>query len=223
MQIIVPLKPKSFEALKKNLESLDSRINIIEIWIDQIINEFMQNPRKAMEARSLLKKIQKETGIQFLAVCKSPLEKGSFIGTPDQKVMILNQFLRLGGNFVDLDIYQNPKNEISKIRSEKLWLSFHDFENANLLQIKNIHEDMKILNPYLYKFAITPKTEEELESFISWAQTFKDTRAIFTTMGKFGKIGRERLKDISWGNFLALDEDSKTANGQQTLDEFFEK
>jgi len=222
MKIIIPLNLNSFKELKHVLENLNPQINIVEIWIDKLINEFMQHPRKALEARNILKKIQREKDIQFLAVCKTPLEKGNFLGTPEQKIQILKQFLSLGGNFIDLDIRQNSKNLIDKIPGKKLWLSFHDFEGLNLESIKIIYKGMQDFDPYLYKFAVTPQSETELNNFIAWAEEFTDIRAIFTTMGKFGEEGRARLKNITWGGFFALDEGHKTASGQMTLNEFLE-
>jgi len=64
MKIIIPLNVSSFEDLKKTLQNLDPHIDIIEIWIDRLINEFIKNPGKALEARKILKEIQKEKNIQ---------------------------------------------------------------------------------------------------------------------------------------------------------------
>ena len=216
MKIIVPLNCNTVFALKESLSQIDGRVDIVEIWLDQIFQEFAANPMLALEIKRNLQHIQNTHGVQFTAVCKTSAENGRFGGDVFERQKILFQFLKLGGDFIDLDISQNPPEIINQIPNEKLWLSFHNFKDANLENIKTQYKAMKKFTPFLYKFAVTPKNKKELEDFINFAKNFSE-QGIFTTMGALGSQGRDNLVNLTWGGFYALNEESKTADGQPTL------
>jgi len=99
-------------------------------------------------------------------------------------------------------------------------LSFHDFQSLPK-NITEIFEKMQQFSPAIYKFAVTPKSRENLADFYKFTQQdfFTKNPAIFTTMGKFGIEGREFLKNKTWGGFYAINQDFKTASGQLCLDD----
>lgn len=217
MKIIVPLKSKTWLELKSKLAKITAEVDIIEIWLDEIFVDFMRQPQVLDEVTTTLQQMKQSLGLEVLAVCKTRLENGKFGGNYQQRFEILSLFLKLGGDLVDFDVTQNPKETLRQIPSEKLWCSLHDF--------KGIPEDleaqartMRTIGPAMYKFAVTPQSELELEQFIQFAETFTaQNQAIFTTMGEYGVMGREKLKNITWGGFYALDESEVTASGQPTL------
>ncbi len=219
MKVIVPLNFSSTSELKTALLELNEQVDMIEIWLDQIFQEFLQNPILALEVRKWILEAKQKFGLEVLAVCKQTSEKGKFPGNSHQRVQILNQFLQLGGDFVDVDINQNSSQDISHISNGKCWLSFHDFEGANIDTIRNKYEEMKSFSPFLYKFAVTPKNENEIKSFVAFAKDFPEPRTIFTTMGSLGSQGRSELVKHTWGGFFALNEELKTASGQPTLND----
>lgn len=211
MKIIVPIQPHSFEDFEVLVKKIDNRTDIIEVWLDRIdnISLFLQKL-----------KTQKIINIPLLGVCKRPKEKGIFKGSENDRVEILQSFLMVGGNFVDLDVTKNSQQNIKKIDPQKLILSFHDFEKVPK-NLETIFEEMKAFNPFIYKFAVTPNTKEELANFLIFAQQKSKTskKFIFTTMGAFGKVGRKKLSSISFAGFYALNSESKTASGQLCLDD----
>ncbi len=218
MKVIVPLHPKNFVELIDLVSRINHKVDIVEIWLDQIFSEFVENPNLIFEAKTLLKKVKQTFGVEVLATCKSPTEKGAFVGSSEERLMVLQNFLRLGGDFVDLDILKNTGDVVAQIPSENLWLSFHHFEENPdpLPDLEGLFHHMQTFNPFLYKFAIAPKDQAELEAFILFAKTFPE-RGVFTTMGLLGSQGREKLVPISWGGFYALDENHLTATGQSLL------
>lgn len=216
MKIIVPLRPSSTAELEILLKQITSKVDIVEIWLDQLVQALMMNPGLIPQVQTLLQKTKTKHNVQYLGVCKTPAEQGSFAGNPAQRIQVLQHFLELGGDYVDLDVSQNPAQLISQIPSDKLWLSFHDFTWANQDIINLRYQAMQAFKPVLCKFAVTPENELDLQGFINFAKEFKG-EAIFTTMGALGGEGREQLKPYTWGAFYALSPEQTTASGQPSL------
>jgi 3-dehydroquinate dehydratase-1 len=210
MKIITPLRPHNFTEFLRLYQQINHRAHIIELWLDAV-----ENIDDFLEVFQAFK--EKNTPEQFLAVCKSPDQKGTFDGNNETRIEILKKFLNADGDFIDLDVTTFTLEQISSLNSNKLVCSFHDFTSVPD-NLPEIYENMKILNPAIYKFAITTNTNDEWEKFHQFVKRFpKDIKSIFTTMGKLGNIGRQKLKSNTWGQFYALNEDSKTATGQLTL------
>ncbi len=213
MKIICPIRPSNFTNFLENLEKINNRADIIEIWLDSIddIDFFLKNFQKFKE--------KNKNNLKFLAVCKTKKENGNFEGTPKERCLVLQKFLKFGGNFIDIDITQNSENEIKKFSSKNLILSFHDFEGISS-DLENIFEEMKKFKPFVYKFAVTTNNKKDLKKFLEFVKNFpKEKKAIFTTMGKYGQIGRGQIGQKFWGGFFAIDKKSTTASGQMTLED----
>lgn len=242
MKKIIPIRPKSAEELAKMIQKIDNKADIIEIWLD----------RNADELIPVIKKIRSEThqapdAPKFLAVCKTPEEKGIFLGSMEQKLSILQKFLDAGGEYIDVDFGRFPERLTDQLPSEKLWISWHDFYGLPK-NIESIVQNTCSKKPFLIKLAVTCNTEEELNTFIKFVKNIHSIRRTnstslpethqdlktncnlslpktesqkfcFTTMGEFGGMGRKILREenLTWGEFYALDEKSKTAAGQSVL------
>ncbi len=210
MKIICPIRPRNFKEFKNLVSKINNRADIIEVWIDQVSDDFFKKFKTFEKGK-----------MKFLAVCKQIQEKGHFVGNSIDRVEQLKKFLLSGGRFVDLDITQNKKEAIEKIDTKKLILSFHDFNGVSD-NLKEILQSMRALNPVIYKFAVTVNTRSDLDKFMAFIQKFPPhKKAIFTTMGKFGKEGRKQIGEKSWGQFFALDKESTTASGQRTVEDIF--
>jgi len=134
---------------------------------------------------------------------------------------MLQKFLKAGGNLVDLDVKKNEEGLIRQIPSDKLLLSYHNFDKLPN-NIDDIVVQMYFLSPKICKFAVTPNDPISLELFLSFVKNFPtDQSAIFTTMGPLGKEGRESIEALgkSWGRFVALDKNNRTDPSQKVLDE----
>jgi len=216
-KIIVPLRARTWNELVPKLDQLTEQVDIVEIWIDQLFMDFLRNPTILPQVATKMQKLKKDFNINTLAVCKSAAEGGQFGGNAGQRIELLQSFLQLSGDMVDVDLRHNHKDLIRKLPKEQRWVSLHDFEGVPE-DLEHLARDMKLLQPQVYKFAVTPRDEAELASFIDFAKGFAtDQTTIFTTMGPLGAEGRERLKGITWGAFYALNETERTATGQPTL------
>jgi 3-dehydroquinate dehydratase len=116
MKKIIPIRPRSSAELENLLQKIGSKADIIEIWLD----------RNADELIPVIKKIRSETyqapdAPKFLAVCKTPEEKGIFLGSMEQKLLILQKFLDAGGDYIDVDFGRFPIELTNQLPNEKLW------------------------------------------------------------------------------------------------------
>ncbi len=220
MRIIVPIRPRTIAEFKKFVQKINGRADVIEVWLDS----FSLSSRTCFGISEMLNQVQhdkvsQDRSLKFLGVCKSPEERGTFAGTPEERIKVLQKFLDAGGDLVDLDVVRNEEKWIRKLPAKKLILSFHDFEKVPK-NLEEIFAQMQKLNPRMYKFAVTTNAQPELENFLQFVKTFpKGQDAIFTTMGKLGREGRKQIENLkkSWGEFVAIDENHRTAEGQKTL------
>jgi len=215
MKIIVPLRPRSTAELEILLPQLDERVDIVEIWLDVLVQELMFAPTLIPLVQRLLEAARTKFNMQFLGVCKMPAEKGGFPGNKNERIQVLQHFLQLGGDFVDLDVLQNSADDMAAIPSEKLWLSCHSFTTVPT-DLEGLKAKMDSFNPAFTKFAVSPENQAQLEQFINFAATCAQP-SLFTTMGELGAEGREQLKSYTYGAFYALSPDKATASGQPSL------
>jgi len=209
MKTIVPICPRNFIEFRNLLARIGARADWIEIWFDRI-----ENPIKFLEKFAKIPRCK----TKFLATCKPPAERGKFIGDPATRTKIFQKFLVSGGNAIDFDIVGAKESEICTFPSDRLFLSFHDFERVPE-NLPEIFGKMQKFHPKIYKFAVTVNNKTSLEKIMNFAKNFPKKNAIFTTMGAFGVEGRQKLKKYSWARFVALDATSRTATGQEILSE----
>ena len=207
MRTIVPLRPHNADELLEMVEQIGNRASWIEVWLDQFEGDI---PR--IESH------------KFIGCCKTPAERGNFLGSSEEKIEILQKFLKSGGDLVDLDVERVKENLIHQIPSNKLILSYHDFVGDADLRplLDDILIKMYFLSPAICKFSVAVNDPVSLELFLDFVQKFPSNQpALFTTMGTLGREGRDRIEALkkSWGRFIALDKDSKTDASQKILDE----
>jgi 3-dehydroquinate dehydratase len=220
MKKIIPIRPRSAEELKNFIQKIGTKADIIEIWLDRNAEELIDWIKKF---RSNSK--QTTDAPKFLGVCKTPEEKGIFLGSMEQKLLVLQKFLDAGGDYVDVDFGRFPEDLTDQLPSKKLWLSWHNFFGLPN-DINDIVEKMGKNNPFLIKLAVTCNGDDQLEKFIAFIKknrsmlhldqgelpkaegiesknTPSSSRAsdsitpnfIFTTMGAFGAMGRKILRE----------------------------
>lgn len=212
MKIIVPIRPRSFVEYYSLVEKINNRAHFIEVWLDQLEHESFFDTMDQILPPSC----------KLIGCCKMDNEGGEFGGSEKDRVKILRDFLDAGGNFVDLNITTNSAENIRKIPSKNLILSFHDFYKVPE-NLSEIFEYMKIFSPSVYKFSVTTNNEDSLEKFLTFVKNFSsDEKIIFSTMGNLGTTGRAKIQEMqkSWAEFVAVDSLHQTAPGQRTLDSF---
>lgn len=212
-KICIPIiAPTTIEALKA-CNQLSNEIDLIEIWIDKILDE--EN----------ISSLIKHCPYPVLAVCKTPKERGNFLGSTNERVNILISAAEAGASYVDIDI-ETSINEIDRLKKSipqqcKLILSFHDFESTpakNKLEI--LFKKAQEISPNsIIKIATFCNTIEDAIVLLELLKQYASSqKMIVLGMGEYGSITRILGPHLgSLINFCSKDKSSSTAPGQLTV------
>ena len=91
MLICTPIQVTSQKEAKKTLTALKGKVDMAEIWLDQI---------KDLNVADLLK----NKPLPVICVCKKAIEKGGFKGTYNEVISVLISALRHGSDYIDVPL-----------------------------------------------------------------------------------------------------------------------
>lgn len=216
MKICIPIRETPFKKALLKIKKAQKYADFVEIWFDRF--------RSATEMKALMKASRKPV----IAVCRGPVEKGSFEGTERERIALLEEAVHCGAAFMDCGI-QTKLPHIKKIKTTcerfgaKLIISKHFWNDTpSLARLEATIKRAKKLGAAIVKIATTVKRWEDnviLFELTARAQAGGD-RVVILGMGEKGKISRVGCPLL--GGFLtyvALDQNSKTAAGQLTVQE----
>lgn len=214
--ICIPIRAKTENELKNKIKKAHHYADIIEIWLDQFIS-------------TDFKKITQLTNKPLIAVIKSKSEGGSYLGSQTEKINCLKNALFAGFSYLDIPI-QTPSREIisliaSKPKHTRLILSYHNFKSTpSLPTLKKICLKALALRADVIKIAtqITDIPQNLiLFDLISYVKNKYGKDIIVIGMGKNGIFSRIFAPYLgSYLTFVSLDQKSKTAPGQLTINEY---
>ena len=213
MLICTPIQEKTQKAVLKRLKELKGKVDLAEIWLDQV---------KDLDFKSLLKK----PFLPVICVCKKPSEKGAFKGTYIQLSGILKDACRHGARYVDIPLNM-PKNLNKKIvrnkGKSKIIISYHNFQKTpTLTWMLGKSEEMKKRGADIVKIAVMARSLEDTFTVITLAKLLQAQKIphILIAMGKKGVLSRI-LTPFLGGiiMFAPLIASKATASGQLTANE----
>ncbi len=161
----------------------------------------------------------------LIATNKSTANHGKFTGSEDKRQKILLDAARNGFEYVDADLsIPNMQELIASLKElgAKPIVSFHDFEQTPALsQLNKVLEEEIEAGAEVYKIVTTARRVEDnikILDFVSKAS--KKAKIVCFAMGELGKPSR-LLSPVfgAFFTFASLDEKSKTAKGQLTIQE----
>jgi 3-dehydroquinate dehydratase-1 len=220
MKICVPIKARNMAVLALNLKSAEEKVDMTEIWLDQISDLNLEN-------------IFKIRTKPMIGVVKSPKEFGLFIDSNEKRNIILKKFIELGGEYIDCRnnlkdfknfyFFQNLKKDFEF----KIIGSFHDFEKTPNFKILNkIIVQLNLLNVDIIKIATKVNCENDLKILGKSVEKILSLNkmSIVLGMGNLGKNTRlgKGIFSKNYLTFVALSEEGKTAEGQITVDEILD-
>ena len=196
---VIPLQkvPKMTKALKE--------ADVFEIWADKLSKK---DSEKIVYLAGKLKKplIYKVTAKDFLK---------------------LNKTVLIASEYIDIDS-ECAKSFIKKIKKEnakaKIIISHHDFKETPYdKEIKKIIAKMLKNKPDVIKLALFARSVSDSFRILDFLQDLnkKSIQSICIGMGEYGLL--TRLSGDLFGNYMsyfALDENSKSAPDQITIQEF---
>ncbi len=161
----------------------------------------------------------------LIATNKSTANHGKFTGSETERQKILLDAARNGFEYIDADLsIPNMRELIASLKElgAKPIVSFHDFERTPALsQLNKVLEEEIAAGAEVCKIVPTARRVEDnikILDFVSKAS--KKAKIVCFAMGELGKPSR-LLSPVfgAFFTFASLDEKSKTAKGQLTIQE----
>ena len=216
MKICTPIQEKTQSVTLKKLKTLKGKVDLAEVWLDQI---------KDLDLKSLIKKAP----LPLVLVCKKPSEKGAFRGSDADLTAILQNSCKLGAKYVDIPLSglkikdSGLRRVIRNKKHTKIIISHHDFKKTPSLSwmLKTANE-MKKRGADIVKIAVTARSLEDAFTVISLAQILQSEKIphILIAMGKKGILTRIITPFLGGTIMFAPLKTSKfTASGQLTVAE----
>lgn len=235
--LCLPIKPKSSLSALLQVRKCPGEIDAVEIWLDSL----KPSDRSRIKVATLIRGLSRMKPI--LAVCKNPLEKGSFTGSDAQKVDLLIAAAKAGAQWIDVGLHtkksqilrlskgtkcsnNNPScqgggaslREAGEVKT-RLIISHHDFKKTpSASQLKTLVKKIQILMPSVVKIATMVRTAEDNKRLITLAEHLKSKKQqhIIIGMGRLGAVTRVKSRQL--GNCMSfVSTGKKTAPGQLSI------
>lgn len=192
MTICVPLKCSSVtEVISKAKEAKRKGADLVEIWLDDLdekdIKQFEKIP------------------LPILCVDKT---------NPSSPPLI--KAMESGVDYVDIDIASSI--QLPDLNLTQLIISYHNFEETpDITTLKDIISNAKAKGADIIKIATQANKDEDNDTIFKALDLIQkeDLKGIALCMGPLGVRSRTENPNSLW-TYIALDEDSRTADGQLT-------
>ncbi len=229
-RLCIPLQAQTFEELETKISQAFGSADLVEIWLDQLPvaeKAGLEKLEKIIAAAHMLE-------MEVLLLLRSLAKK---------RFQTLLEAIKYGADFVDIDMTSNPAlikkivraaratgaARVSPSNRTSIILSCHNFTRTPpLVELKKIAASGKKLGADIVKIITTArKPRDNLVIFKLLAQSLAHPPAgvhahapalIAHCMGEYGKISRILAPFYgSYISYVALDQNSRTAPGQLTL------
>lgn len=187
----------NFKTLKSSLKkAAHLGADIVELRIDA----FPANKRE--ELLNILPTLVKGSPFQWIATIRRSQEQGpkkSPNYLSDQNRAKIFESVLPFVDFIDIEISAEKINRLLIQKAHKLKkrviLSYHDFKSIpSEERLKNLLRQFLRLKGDIFKVAATPKDEEELLIFLTFAAHHPEIQKAFIAMGEVGKISRTQAE-----------------------------
>lgn len=220
MRICIPIREESPRKAKEQIKKARSKLPkdcevLFEIWLDKF---------GAVIDKNDLSALFKFCKHKVIAVCKAPCEKGDFKGSRQEKAGVLEKAFAAGADFVDVDMEEGGGGWRGK--GGRLIISIHIWDKTpDLEDLIKLFNKAKRHGADVVKIAAFVKNWEDnatLFELVKRVSVYGKPKIIAIGMGEKGRISRIGCPLLgSYLTYVALDEKSKTAQGQPTLKKGF--
>ena len=220
--ICFPIQARTLAELKKKIQQLEKKADIIEIWIDQLRENLIT---------SQIKKLVSSCSKPLLIVNKPKEEQGNWHGSESDRIKKIIPWIHEKSAYVDVN-YRVKSTDLKKLRSAcspkssiQIILSYHNFESTpSLLTLQKIYNEAAKKEPDLIKivtFAQTPEDNKTIYELLLKNNHPQKIKLIAHTMGTLGKISRIIAPLLgSQIVYLSSSNKAQTAPGQLTYQEY---
>ncbi|MDO8609439.1 MAG: type I 3-dehydroquinate dehydratase [bacterium] len=200
IKICTVVTGKNLNDFLKNLEQIQAISNMVELRVDYISNLKLEN------IQTIKSKIKKET----IFTCRKKQEGGEFQGSEKERVNIILEAIKLGFDYVDIELSSCNSFSFPKKINSKIICSFHDFKKTPSL--KNLQSTLEKMNKYkidIKKIATFINCEKDIQNlFYVLIHRKANEKIIAIGMGEKGKI--TRILGPLLGSFLTFASTNKT-------------
>jgi len=209
--ICIPITNFDPDSLKNTFEEIkkEPSIKFVEFRID-----FLKNTRKINE-------IIQQCPKKVIITNRHTSESGNFTWSFEKSIEILSQINN--ADYIDIEIksgdnIQNLKKELEK-KKTRLITSYHNFKKTETLdELKNKLKEMKKHNPEVYKIAMMPKIEKDVEIIYKLTDYFKKNYQwkdlVFISMWRLWEQTRAEIPKAGWMVTFATFNKEWSAPGQ---------
>ncbi|MDD3302555.1 MAG: type I 3-dehydroquinate dehydratase [Candidatus Gracilibacteria bacterium] len=192
-----------------------NKVKFVELRID-----YLDDFEKFDE---IISKINKK----IILTNRKKIEGGRYTGNSKDSFLLLSKYIDKV-DYVDFELsngeyVKDLKNRLGN--KTKLIISYHNFlETPNFYDLKKVIESMSMYNPDVYKIAVMPNCEKDVEIMYKLCKYFKDNYDkdfVFISMGKLGEKTRWEFPKIGKiFSFGSLGEES--APGQISFEKLYD-
>lgn len=211
-KVCVSVKELMNKKIVQLIKKYKSKSDIIEVWIDGV---------RDLELNKIV-----EQSKDLLLVCKGKDENGSYNGSDDEKINLLQQGIDLGVKYVDVSIFTKSsciKKLLLHKKKSKVILSFHDFCYTPTLQKLKVQVDrMRKFNSDIIKIAVYPQSTKDIITIFALAQYLRSIKQEFILIGMGDRGQCTRIFAPLIGSsfvFVSPSQGKETASGQMTQGE----
>lgn len=218
MRICIPIREKSLKRAKEQVRKALFRLPkdcevLFEIWLDKF---------GATTGEADLKELFDISKHKVIVVCKSPYERGDFKGSEQERIGVLEKASSSGADFVDVGIHTDERL-LQKLQKGGLIVSAHIWDKTPKLEdLIKLFNKAKKHGADVVKIATFVKNWADnvtLFELVKRVSAGGGPEIIAIGMGEKGRISRIGCPLLgSYLTYVALDEKSKTAQGQLTLE-----
>jgi 3-dehydroquinate dehydratase/shikimate dehydrogenase len=156
--------------------------------------------------------------LPVLLTVRSLLHGGRFLSREEERETLILQLLEMKPQFLDLEWDMREsflKSVFERYPDTKIVLSFH---GASLVNLEAVYQTMRHYPAFTYKIAVEVHSTIEAIELLLFAKKHPNTSVI--AMGEQGSFARVLGPVVGNKiNFASLDEKSKTASGQLSVEE----
>lgn len=209
-KICLCISSSSVQEMTRQFTSCAASPGMVEIRIDAL--ETIDKP--ALEA---LVELIRGRNISIIWTVRHRDEEGTFKGSEEERLALLQWGDELGVNYVDVEL-QSPCAEMLKLNRAKKILSYHDFKGLPS-QPGKIVQKMKSAGADVAKVAFKVESTAECSRVLALYEEFSDLKLVAIAMGEFGMPSRlfPAKKGMPW-TYASADGEG-TAPGQFGVEE----
>lgn len=204
---------KNFENAEKAIKKIKNA-DLIEIRLDYIKNLSDEK----------FKKLIKSSKNPIIVTCRKNSEGGFFDGSENKRIGILQNAIKFGADYVDIEYSSNKssiKNIIKNKKSTKIIVSYHNLKKTPD-NTKDIYNSIKRLNPDLIKIVTQANSVTDNFKIFDLIKTANKDKQKITAfcMGSYGQFSR--ILSIILGSqitYASIEKNKESASGQLTIDE----